>query len=116
MGNNVRPVWYTLYAVPCSANMQATGQGDEMISCNNCGFGHATSEELAACKPWAQIVSEAKARGEDVLGNPLAIGAALDPETPLTPDVKERLLLMGEILSEASHNPKPTNKTEEGKG
>lgn len=43
-----------------------------MITCDNCGFGHRTFEELRECKPWAQIVAEAKARGEDVLGNPLS--------------------------------------------
>ena len=42
-----------------------------MINCNNCGFGHLTTEELQACKPWSQIVAEATARGEDVLGNKL---------------------------------------------
>jgi hypothetical protein len=42
-----------------------------MISCDNCGFGHKTVEELKACKPWSQIVTEAKERGEDVLGSPL---------------------------------------------
>jgi hypothetical protein len=31
-----------------------------MISCDNCGFGHKTVEELKACKPWSQIVTEAK--------------------------------------------------------
>lgn len=42
-----------------------------MISCDNCGFGHKTFEEKKACKPWSQIVAEAKMRGEDPLGNPL---------------------------------------------
>ena len=44
-----------------------------MINCNNCGFGHKTTEELKACKPWSQIVAEAQARGEDVFGNRLPI-------------------------------------------
>jgi len=42
-----------------------------VIICNNCGFGHKTFEELKACKPWSQIVAEAKERGEYPLGNAL---------------------------------------------
>ena len=27
-----------------------------MISCDNCGFGHSTIEELRACKPWSETL------------------------------------------------------------
>ncbi len=26
-----------------------------MISCNNCGYGHKTVEELRKCRPWSEV-------------------------------------------------------------
>jgi hypothetical protein len=31
-----------------------------MISCDKCGFGHRTFEELKACKSWSEMVAEEK--------------------------------------------------------
>ena len=38
-----------------------------MISCNKCGFGHLTFEELGACKSWGEKVAECVAQGHPIV-------------------------------------------------
>lgn len=57
-----------------------------MITCNKCGFGHKTVEELRACKSWAEMQAEAPAPAQ--------------PEAEQSPAVKKAMARFWKRLHE----------------
>lgn len=37
-----------------------------MISCDKCGYGHKTFEEMRECKSWSEMVEECEASGHPI--------------------------------------------------
>lgn len=54
-----------------------------MITCDKCGFGHKTFEELRACKSWEEIVAAGEApQPSDTLAGEATPKDGLTGETP----------------------------------